>query len=104
VQKWPSSEHGSPKFILFWQSVCFLESKNSVGLKRGNVKPEKSTENQNFTGRDIATLRKARGWSQEEAARRIGISLRTLCRWESGKSNPSPLGLYRLAQELRKKR
>jgi putative transcriptional regulator len=68
------------------------------------VKTLKSTENPNFTGRDIIVIRKARGWSQEQLARRIGISLRTLCRWESGKTNPSALGLYRLAQELRKKR
>ncbi len=38
-----------------------------------------------------------KGWSQEEAAHRIGVSLRTFTRWLAGKSRPrSLLVIYRL--------
>lgn len=40
--------------------------------------------------------RRARGWSQEQLARQIGVSLHTVSRWESGKSHPSPLAIERL--------
>ena len=41
--------------------------------------------------------RHARGWSQEQLARYIGVSLNTVNRWESSKSQPSPLALERLS-------
>ena len=41
--------------------------------------------------------RHTRGWSQEQLARYIGVSLNTVNRWESRKSQPSPLAVERLS-------
>ena len=43
---------------------------------------------------ELKKLRQTRGWSQEDLARKIGVSFATVNRWENGKTKPS-----RLAQE-----
>ena len=51
-------------------------------------------------------LRQVFGLSQEQLARLVGVSVRTVARWEGGQSRPSPLaerqlrGLETLEQEL----
>jgi transcriptional regulator with XRE-family HTH domain len=40
---------------------------------------------------DLKYFRKAKGWTQEELARRLGVTLNTVQRWEMGKTKPSPL-------------
>lgn len=47
----------------------------------------------------IRHCRKLKGWTQEQLARNIGVSLNTVQRWESGKTRPSPLAMDKL-QEL----
>ena len=44
----------------------------------------------------IRQCRELKGWSQEQLARELGISLNTVQRWESGKNKPSPLALEKL--------
>lgn len=39
-------------------------------------------------GEKILNMRKARGWSQEELAERIGVSRQAVSRWESGAAKP----------------
>ena len=39
-------------------------------------------------GEKILALRKARGWSQEELAERIGVTRQAVSRWESGTAKP----------------
>ena len=39
-------------------------------------------------GEKILNLRKARGWSQEELAERIGVTRQAVGRWESGAAKP----------------
>lgn len=39
-------------------------------------------------GEKIFSLRKARGWSQEELAEQIGVTRQALSRWEAGTSTP----------------
>ena len=36
----------------------------------------------------IISLRKSRGWSQEELAERLDVSRQSVSKWESGVSNP----------------
>ena len=43
---------------------------------------------------ELKKLRQQHGWSQEDLARKIGVSFATVNRWENGKTKPS-----RLAQE-----
>ena len=43
---------------------------------------------------ELKKLRQQQGWSQEDLARKIGVSFATVNRWENGKTKPS-----RLAQE-----
>jgi transcriptional regulator with XRE-family HTH domain len=45
---------------------------------------------------DIHALRVALGCTQEQLARRIGVSFLTISRWERGKANPSPLAREKL--------
>ena len=40
--------------------------------------------------------RERKEWTQEYLARSIGVSLNTVQRWESGKTNPSPLAMEKL--------
>lgn len=51
-------------------------------------------------GRRIASLRRARGWSQEELARRIGVSRAGVGAIETGRTVPSVTTALRLAQAL----
>ena len=39
-------------------------------------------------GEKILNLRKARGWSQEELAERVGVTRQAVSRWESGAAKP----------------
>ena len=48
----------------------------------------------------IRQCRELKGWSQEQLARELGISLNTVQRWESGKNQPSPLALEKLQSIL----
>jgi len=44
--------------------------------------------------------RKQMAWTQEQLARKIGVSLNTVQRWESGKTYPSPLAMEKLKSLL----
>jgi len=46
-------------------------------------------------------IRKKRGWSQEELARNLGVSLNTVQRWEMGKNRPSKMAIEKLRPYLR---
>jgi transcriptional regulator with XRE-family HTH domain len=48
----------------------------------------------------IRQCRKLKGWTQEQLARNIGVSLNTVQRWESGKTRPSPLAIEKLQRLL----
>ena len=39
-------------------------------------------------GKRLRVQRKIRGWSQEDLARKIGVSLSTVQRWETKRSRP----------------
>jgi DNA-binding transcriptional regulator YiaG len=48
----------------------------------------------------IREFRQAWDLSQEGLARAVGVSVRTIARWESGLSHPSSLAMYRLRQVI----
>ena len=50
----------------------------------------------------IMTLRKQRGWSQEDLAREFGVSFSTVNRRENGKAKPSRLAGNQIARLLKK--
>ena len=52
---------------------------------------------------DTAQIRELREnfvLSQEALARKLGVAVRTVARWESGTSKPSPLAIEKLSQIL----
>jgi DNA-binding transcriptional regulator YiaG len=49
-------------------------------------------------GQDVKKLREGQSLSQEALARLVGVSVRTVARWENGESKPSPLAYRRLLQ------
>ena len=55
------------------------------------MKIERAKTTPGYTGGDIRAIREAQGWSQEEAARWLGVSVHTLSRWENGHAQPSKL-------------
>ena len=48
-------------------------------------------------GEKILTLRKAKGWSQEELAGRIGVTRQALSRWESDAAVPDTVNVVQMA-------
>jgi putative transcriptional regulator len=48
----------------------------------------------------IRQCRVLKGWTQEQLARNIGVSLNTVQRWESGRTIPSPLAMEKLQKVL----
>jgi transcriptional regulator with XRE-family HTH domain len=54
-------------------------------------------------GDGIRNLRGKLGWSQEELARRVGVSLSSVQRWEKSGTQPSRLALRELERVLRRK-
>ena len=48
----------------------------------------------------IRQCRTLKGWTQEQLARNIGVSLNTVQRWESGKTLPSSLAMEKLQKVL----
>jgi putative transcriptional regulator len=48
----------------------------------------------------IRQLREASVLSQEALARSLGVAVRTVARWESGVSRPSPMAVEKLNQVL----
>ena len=51
-------------------------------------------------GIQIREFRESRILSQEALARSLGVAVRTVARWESGASKPSPLAAEKLRREL----
>jgi transcriptional regulator with XRE-family HTH domain len=49
----------------------------------------------------IKLLRSAQGWTQEELARNLGVTLNTVQRWEMGKNKPSPLAMEKIQSILK---
>lgn len=57
--------------------------------------------NQEKTGRFIAALRKEKKMTQEQLAEKLGVSNRSVSRWENGNSMPDLSLLQALSQELK---
>ena len=55
----------------------------------------------NMNGAQIRTLREGAVLSQEALARNLGVAVRTVARWESGNSKPSPLAVEKLQEIFR---
>ncbi len=55
---------------------------------------------QGKTGAFIAALRRERGWTQEELGERLGITNKTVSRWENGNYLPSVEMMSLLSREL----
>jgi len=51
-----------------------------------------------MTAEKIKKLREARGWTQAELARRLGVTRNGVNSWEQGLSMPSPACLVELAK------
>ncbi|HUW44705.1 MAG TPA: helix-turn-helix transcriptional regulator [Dehalococcoidia bacterium] len=49
----------------------------------------------------IKHCRVCKGWTQEQLARTLGVSLNTVQRWELAKTRPSPLAMEKLNGVLR---
>jgi transcriptional regulator with XRE-family HTH domain len=51
-------------------------------------------------GQKVAGLRKAKGWSKSEFAKRVGVKPSTVTRWESTRFNPDREDLEHIADVL----
>ena len=54
-----------------------------------------------LTPKEIKDLRRKLGLSQKAFAKQLGVSLRTVQRWERGESKPSKMALFHLALLLK---
>jgi len=54
-------------------------------------------EHTNQTKQTIRQLRQARGWTQEQLARRVGVTQSGVSTWERGRGTPWPKLQQRLA-------
>ena len=50
----------------------------------------------------IRELRAKLGLTQEQFAAKVGVTFSTVNRWESGRSTPSPLAMWRIEELLEK--
>jgi len=55
----------------------------------------------NMNKESIKELRHKLGLSQEGLARKLGVSVITVRRWEKGSSRPSPLALLRIEETMK---
>ena len=51
---------------------------------------------------DVKTIRLELGFTQEDLARELGLTLSTVSKWEQGISSPSPLAREKLEKLLKK--
>jgi putative transcriptional regulator len=56
----------------------------------------------NLPKNEIRTMRTRLGWSQEQLAREVGVSLSTVQRWEQNGTKPSKLAARELARVFEK--
>ena len=49
----------------------------------------------------VRELRERTGLTQEKFAARLGVTLPTISRWETGRAKPSPLALEKIKELLR---
>jgi len=61
---------------------------------------EMTNENWKIFGGKIRSLRLAKGWQQDELARRVGSTVRTVGRWERGATEPNAGNITSLRREL----
>ncbi|MCU0537000.1 MAG: helix-turn-helix domain-containing protein [Hydrococcus sp. Prado102] len=54
----------------------------------------------NTTAALIRQLRQRLQWSQSELALHLGVSLRSVNRWENGRATPSPMALRLINEKL----
>ncbi len=59
------------------------------------------TDSKTTLGQNIAGARKKLGRTQEECARKLGVSAMTWPRWEQGKTSPQIDTLVRVAELLK---
>lgn len=52
--------------------------------------------------KQLGQIRKRLKWSQQKVATELGVSISTVARWESGKSNPGNLASDKIAQFIKK--
>src|SRR5437016_7230250 len=66
------------------------------------VNPKRSAERlARKLGANIAARRKARKWSQEDLAERLGVAPETISRFERGATLPSLVTLHQIGQVLK---
>jgi putative transcriptional regulator len=53
-------------------------------------------------GQLVRQLRQQLNLSQEKFAAHLGVSFQAVSRWENGHTNPSPMALQKLEQQLKK--
>ena len=54
-----------------------------------------------MTPQDLARIREGMGWTQTQAAAKVGVSMNTWARWERGEVAPHPLREPHLQRLLR---
>ena len=52
---------------------------------------------------ELRQLRQQQGWSQEDLARKLGVSFATVNRWENGKTKPSRLAVDKIQVVVKRK-
>ena len=75
-----------------------LSQAGAYGLMQGNV--WMSCPQGWAAAIHAAETRETRGWSQESLAHALGVSVRTLARWESGEAQPSQLAREQIKKLL----
>jgi transcriptional regulator with XRE-family HTH domain len=53
---------------------------------------------------ELIKFRQDQGWSQEDLARKLGVSLNTVQRWEMDKNKPSKLAIDKIRALLRQRK
>ena len=76
-----------------------MEGKNQTNMK-SKIKVNLEEKDVNSFAYQISKIRKDKNLTQKQLAEKLGVSDRTISKWEKGDSTPDGISIYKICNEL----